>query len=63
MNQTTKQAIADGSKRQGGTIGVSVAVILSWILNTYFGIEPPAEVTAAAAGLIGAVGTYIQKQL
>ena len=57
------KAARDGAKRNGGTIGVSVSVILAWTLGEYAGIKPPPEVIAAAAGLISALGTYIQRQL
>lgn len=60
---TRWQSAANGARRQGGTLGVSVSVILSWVLAEYAGITPPAEVVSAAAGLITGIGMYIQRNM
>ena len=49
--------------RQGGAIGVGLAPILSWVAAHYLGVQPPDHVVASAAGLLGAVGTYIQTRI
>ncbi len=41
-------------KGNADSLGVSMAVILTWALTTYSGVDIPAEVVAALSGLLGA---------
>lgn len=60
MAESKMAQMSRGAKKQGGAIGTSIAVIGTWLLAEYGGVTPPAEVTAALASLLGAVGTYVQ---
>jgi len=52
---TRAQKIVEGTRQNSESIGVSAAVVLSWVLTTYTPVSPPAEVVAALAGLVGAI--------
>lgn len=45
----------------GAAIGVPVAVILSWILNTFFNVVVPGPVEAAMGALVGTASGYFFK--
>lgn len=50
-----------GGRANADSIGISAAVIISWLASTYSGISMPAEVVAAMSGLIGAIAARIKK--
>ena len=49
------------SKVAMGGIGGAVAIILTWCLKVYGGIEPPTEVVQAFATLCGFVAGYLTR--
>jgi len=53
--------LIEGSRNNADSIGISGAVIASWIFTTYSGVVMPAEVVAAMGGLIGAISARIKK--
>ena len=57
---TQMQKAMEGGKKNASSIGISFAVILSWIATTFVGVPIPNEVMVAIAGLIGAIATNIQ---
>ena len=57
---TQMQKAMEGGKKNASSIGISSAVILSWIATTFVGVPIPNEVMVAIAGLIGAIATNIQ---
>lgn len=53
--------LIEGSRTNADSIGISSAVLISWLMATYSGVSMPAEVVAALSGLIGAIGARIKK--
>jgi len=52
---TRSQRIVEGTKNNSESLGISLAVVASWALTTYTGVNPPVEVVGALGALIGAV--------
>jgi len=57
---TQMQKAMEGGKKNASAIGMSAAIVLTWVVTTFTGVPVPAEVVAAVAGLMTAVATNIQ---
>lgn len=51
------------AKTNSETIGMSMSVIIAWLLAQYSGIDVPAEVTAAMSGLITTIATRLKDEI
>ena len=57
------QRMMESSKSNADSLGISLAVVLSWGITTYSGIPIPAEVVAALSGVIGAFTARIKDKI
>lgn len=48
------------SKDNADTLGIGLATVLAWGVPHFTGVAVPAEVIAAAAGLLGAIGARLR---
>ena len=49
-------------KNNSETIGMSLSVIIAWVLAQYSGVDVPPEVTAAMSGLITTIATRLKDE-
>lgn len=57
------EKMMQNSKSNADSLGISLAVVLSWGITTYSGVPIPAEVVAAMSGVIGAFSARIKDKI
>ncbi len=53
-------SVKNASKDNADTLGIGLATVLAWAVPHFTGVAVPAEVIAAAAGLLGAIGARLR---
>ena len=56
--QDEETALRPGRKVSAATVAMFVTTIIAYVLNQFYGIELPPEVSAAVTGLLGILVAY-----